>query len=286
MTVSRHRRNQLAAIALIAATGFARLPLEQHISDDFRSRGLLPEKINAGLREQVGQGALLAVMGGMRSAVASARELQAFAEFVRQPPAWHKVDQHYAVCTLLQPRDPHYWEYHAWMLASNAAEFYAVDGGATGGLEQPIRQFYRRKGLEIAEKGMRYCPNAYSLYQFAAMLLSWPSRELNPQPDHVRAAEYYRLASLCPGAPRYLHRSYVYELSRIRGRENEAYKLLRQLYDNGGLDLQPTVISRLIRMETILRLSRDQWIPEHREAESRQALTATPAQSAWRWLRW
>ena len=187
--MNRHRRNLLLAAALYALTAVVRLPLEQKISTDLRREDLLPPRVEAGLRDQVGQGALLAVLGGMRSAVASMTELQAFTGFCADPPQWQSVDRYYEICTQLQPKEYHYWEFHSWMLASNAAEYFATGGGAPKGMEQDMRQFYRQRGLEIALRGIKNLPDDWHLYRQAAMILSSPMKEINPHPDHLQAAE-------------------------------------------------------------------------------------------------
>ena len=257
-----YRRNLCLAAALFVTAAAVRLPIEQKIASDLRSKSLLPGRINHKLSEQVSQGMLLAILGGMRSAVASALELEAFSNFAARPPAWHKVDQFYALCTELQPKESHYWEFQSWMLASNCAEFYATEGGASRGLEQSMRQFYRQRGLEVAEKGIRHLPDNYRLYREAGKILSWPNRELNPNPDHAKAAELYLRGSQCPGAPRYIYRAYVYELAKVPGQEQESYRLLKKLYDRGGEDRQPSVITHLQRLEIKLEIPAAQRIDE------------------------
>ena len=80
--------------------------------------------------------------------------------------------------------------------------------------------------------------------------------------DHLRAAEYYGKAAALPNAPSYDKRFAAYELSYVDGREGEAYRELRRLYDLGENERLPTLITRLKFLENKLNVAQDQRIPE------------------------
>ncbi len=258
--MTRSCRNRMLALALLLAGAFVRLPAEQHLTTELREKQLLPEKLDATLREQMSQESFAAAFGGLRSLLASFYELEAFSGFAREPPRWDVVDHYYALCTQLQPRDGHYWEMHSWMLSSNAAEDLAEK--SVHGLDQARRQDYRRRGLEIAERGMKFNPDDYRIYERAAWILAWPSRDINPNPDYGKAAEYFLKASQCPHAPRYLYRNYVFSVSNLPERKEQAYRLLKQLYDQGPSERFPTVITRLKFLENVLNIPAASRIPE------------------------
>ncbi len=259
--MTKLRRYQWAAVALLLGSAVARLPLEDTITQDFRARELLPLPLETGLRDKLPQESFVAAVGGLRSLIASIYEVDAFSSFLENPPRWDMVDKNYSLCCLLQPRVWHYWEMHTWMLATNASEFYGSEGGAVKGLEAPMRKFYREKGLEVCMKGIAHNPEKYRGYRQAADLLMNPHPVLNPNPDHAAAAELYRKASECEDAKRppayatrFLYRNYLYELSRTPGRAGEAYPKLRKLYESGPKEDLPTTRTLLTAYENSVNM--------------------------------
>jgi hypothetical protein len=254
--MTKLRRYQWAAVALVLGSAVARLPLEDAITQDFRTRELLPLPLETGLRDKLPQESFVAVVGGLRSLIASYYESVAFSGFSQTPPRWDVVTKYYSLCCILQPRVWHYWEMHTWMLATNASEFYGSEGGSVKGLEAPMRKFYREKGLEICLKGISHNPEKYRGYRQAADLLMNPHPVLNPNPDHAAAAELYLKASECEDAKRppayatrFLYRNYLYELSRAPGRAAEAYPKLRKLYESSPSEDFPTTRTLLTAYE-------------------------------------
>ena len=263
------RRNQLCALLLLVGSAAARLPVESHITAEYRQSQLLPPKLDTSLRDELGQEGFVAAFGGLRSLIATYWEIKAFEQFYAQPPRWDQVDKNYTLCCQLQPRDVHFWDMHSWMLASNAAEYYATEGGATKDREADLRKFYRDKGLAVALKGIVHNPDSYWLYRQAAFMLSNPHPKLNPNPDHAKAAILFLKASQCsdanipPAYPaRYLYRMYAYELARIPGQEQKAYDELIKLYREGPAKEFPTTITLIKKLEEKLNIPVGLRIPE------------------------
>lgn len=64
-------KSLLLALALIAAVGAIRLPLEQRYTENMRREQLLETPLNLSMRDELGQTFFIAVLGGFRSVVAS-----------------------------------------------------------------------------------------------------------------------------------------------------------------------------------------------------------------------
>jgi len=83
--------------------------------------------------------------------------------------------------------------------------------------------------------------------------------------DHERASEYYAKAAAVPGAAPWDRRFSAYELSECEGREREAYKRLRSLYDEGEKERLPTLIKRLKFLEDKLEIPQEQRTPQEKK---------------------
>jgi tetratricopeptide (TPR) repeat protein len=95
------------------------------------------------------------------------------------------------------------------------------------------------------------------------------------QGNLCEAAEYYRRASLTPAAPEYLHRIYGYLLAQCGQHDEEAMRVLREIYDRGleslrrdhELTWKPSLIVELRKLEERLQVPPDQRIPERFDSE-------------------
>jgi hypothetical protein len=249
-------------LIVLGAVSAGRLFLEHRLTSELREEQLLPVKLETKLRDEMSQEAFAAALGGMRSLLAVYYELEAFSAFTKQPPEWHTVDKYYSLGTKLQPLDPYYWEMHSWMMGTNAAESYAVDGEAPKGLEREMRRQYRERGLEILNRGLQFLPNNYKLHRRIADMYAFANKEVNPTPDHAKAAESYLKASQCEGALPFLYRFHVYQVAMVPGREVEAYQKLRDLYWKGGNNRAATLINLVKKFEQRFNVPLMLRIPE------------------------
>jgi hypothetical protein len=231
------------ALLIVAAGGCLRLPLEQRYTREIRAQHLLEEPLKISLRDELGQTFFIAVLGGFRSAVASIMELKTITPWVQSN--WGIVDQYYAVCTKLQPREEHYWEHRAWHLAANARDSYLWNSMLTEANRRALAQEFVEKGIEVVREGLTYRPDSWKLWDRLAYYLSMP---WNENPDHAAAAEYYAKAAELSGRALYW-RLHVYQVARIPGREREAWDKLLALYNSpDAMHRTPTVEIELIRL--------------------------------------
>ena len=249
-------RNQLCAAGLILGSAVVRLPVETAVTEDLLAQKLLPAKLDTSLRDEMSQETFVAAAGGLRSLIASYYEVEAFIAFHQQPSRWDQVDKYYTLCCQLQPRTTHYWNMYGWMLSKNAAMSYATEGEATTGREEQMLLYYRDKGLAVLLRGIAHNPDSYVLYRQAAFLYGELNPQINPRPDHAKAAALFLRGSKCSDATRppgntakYLYRFHLYELSRVPGQEMRAYDGLLTLYRSGPDEDFPTTITSIKRLE-------------------------------------
>ena len=73
-----HLRNILLAVALIAAFGWVRMPVEQRLEESLREAHFRAPALDITMRERLGQSTYVAAMGGFRSLIATWQAIQAF----------------------------------------------------------------------------------------------------------------------------------------------------------------------------------------------------------------
>ncbi len=239
----KHRgRNIAAALLIIAAGGGARIPLEQRYTADLRGQQLMEPPLSLDLRDELGHTFFIAVLGGFRSVVATVIELKTVQPYIDEN--WGLVDQYYALCCKLQPREDTYWENRAWHLAANARDGYLYDPRNSEETRHLLAQQSVNKGIEVLLEGTNHRPDSGRLWERLGHYTSMPWNDLR---DHAKASEYYAKAAATPRAPRYFYRFCIYELARAPGREREAWVKLMALYQNPE-DRTPTAEILIIRL--------------------------------------
>ena len=232
--------HKLAAIALFAAVGIAKLPLEQRLSDDLHAQGLLENPVGIDMRESLGQMGFAASLGGLRSLVASITYLQAYSAF--EDLDWGKVDSLMTITTRLQPREATYWDDAAWHQGWNAASHYLRDENLRAALRSKLFRDHVERGIEIVQEGLRFLPNNKKL------LVRLGDLYCDRKPEPAKAAEAY-LAAYAQGAVRFYERKAAYELVKVNDRAawERAYAILKKNY-NDGLDT-PSVMTNVPILE-------------------------------------
>ena len=258
-------RRIVMAIILLAVAGVARLPFEQKRTRELQARGILEPPLNASLREELGQSFFIAVLGGFRSVVASLVELKTIQPW--QEAQWGLVDEYYAICNRLQPREWHYWDQRAWHAGINASDHYRYEVTRNPALQGLKTRQAMAKAIAVVREGIGYCPDVHQLYERLRML---EISELNPEPDQLAAARACERGAQCPGAPPYLARFAAYHLAEVPGHELEAWRRLLAFYRSGeAMNRAPRVVLLLAVLEpTVKRLDPSAMLPPELEAEA------------------
>lgn len=239
-------------IAALLAFGALRLPLERSMAADRMQAGLRDDAgVSMNLREQVNQASLVALLGGLRAMAAAIWDLWACT-------AWEKtnyaeVESDYLLCQRLQPRTFYYYDRGQWMMAYNAAHFYAWQNTERGALNALLQSAYTDKGLAMLRTGQRFLPNEPRLHEQEAMLYK---DKIRPRQPAKEAAAWARAAA-CPGASSYTRRFQAYALAHVPGREAEAEALLRELSQSWIAQRKTPPPPTLVNMLTTYDLSRE-----------------------------
>lgn len=241
----------IAVVLAILGTGGVRLWVEEGLTREMRSAGLMPVNLEVSTREKIGQTSAAVALGGLRTLVATFLNLRSMGEF--QDQRWARLDDTYQLIVDLAPRTRYYWETAAWHQAYNAASYYQNDS------ELPAlrrREHWRGsilRGREILEQGIRNMPDDWSLHANLGFLLRDPNK-LGAFADAdealLAASQAYGEASRLQGSLGYTRRFQFYTLAQVPGREAEALVLGRKLYAEGPVNHAPTLLSVLFALES------------------------------------
>ncbi|NBS54493.1 hypothetical protein EBT23_02840 [bacterium] len=196
------------AVLLMLAWGAGKLPWEIRMTREQRwatvgFRG--PTAV--AVREKLGQGLLLAALGGFRGLAANSLMLEAHTAWEEQQ--WVRVRSALELATLLQPRVALFWDLASWHLAWNAAvaaERYA--GTANETKRRMEARSWTEAGRQLLERGTKAIPEKSLLFQRLGDLY-WQRLE-----DYQAAAACYREALTKGDAPPYLERFVGYALEK------------------------------------------------------------------------
>jgi hypothetical protein len=239
---------------LLGAFGALRLPIESALTLPERAVDLNEIALHLDLRQQIGQLPFLAALTGFRSVIADGAFIQA--EIAWQQTRWGRVLVSLREATTLQPRSILFWEMAAWHMGWNASVAALHDPALPNDtLRRRAEREYVDLGKAFLERGIRFNPRTPRLHEALARLYREKYR------DHAAAARCYAEAAALPGAPAYDHRFAAYELSHVPGREPEAYRQLRRLYDRGEEERLPTLLRRLKYLEEKLDIPLQERIP-------------------------
>jgi hypothetical protein len=205
------------ALMLVAAWGVSGLtrPLERGIATVTAVGESRTEQLTA----VADQGGLLAVLGGLRSVVASGC-------WLRANLAWEKSDLAETTrlldCTVAADERPlYFWLNGARILANDLPE-WRLRGPVPTALRSRVNEEQAQAALRFLERGVRWHGADPALFAEMAHI------HLRRRGDRESAARFYRLAAEQPGAPYYAARIYA-ELLQQLGRPEEALAWLRKI---------------------------------------------------------
>lgn len=254
-------KGRILGFLLLLVWGVAKLPIETRISEAQKATRFGGFKISSTLRQQAGQAGFLATLGGLRAAVADLLWIRAHVAW--QSTQWGKMKLIFDVCTALQPRRVMFWDNAGWHMAWNAS-VYAIND-TTHVPEQVERwrnqQQYFKLGEDYFLRGIENNPDSWELYD----RLAWFYKD--KMQDKLKAAAAYEEASKRPGRLDYVRRQAAIMLADCPGHEEEAYKKLKALYDEGEREWLPTLLKQIQRLERKLKIPQSERVyipPEDR----------------------
>ena len=246
------------ALTMLLAFGVIKLPAERALFYERQSvsgERLAETELTLDLSERVGQLGFIAALSGFRAMLADILFIEANTAWERTE--WGRVLFLFRAVTTLQPHVPLFWDMAAWHMACNASASALNDPTQPRlALRVKSQREYFALGKDFLERGIKNNPDKPQLYEALARLYK------DKYQDHARASEFFAKAAALPGAPSYDKRFSAYELSYCEGREREAHRRLRELYDRGEKERLPTLITRLKFLEGKLKIPPEQRIPE------------------------
>ena len=219
-------RKLLVVFLALIVTGLLKLPLEQGFAANLRERRLIPPPIDLKTRQALGQTSYAIALGGLRPLVATMRNLKAHVYFEHQE--WGKLEGTYKTITTLQPHTRYYWDVAAWHLAYNAYADYGDKPDIPDARRRHLQKEYLTRGIRFIEDGIDNNPDDWRLRQSYIRILTDPFKP-NDLPKAVSALE----DAMARGeVPAIFHRERLYALSRIPGREEDAWKAAQEVWSN------------------------------------------------------
>lgn len=220
-------RNCLLALAVLLGAGVLRMPAERALTVALRHDGLLREPVDVELRRKLGQGFWAVSLGGLRTLVATVLNLRAHHFF--EGRQWTQLADAYGTIVQLAPATRYYWDSGHFHMAYNAASDVQNDPRLP---ELRRRSEWRRwieRGTDFLEEGIRQNPDDWRLWAALGTIHSHPYKII----DYSKAADAYRHALETGGALDYIGRMHAYALARVPGREDEAYREVREIFGDG-----------------------------------------------------
>ena len=253
----RWSRTTLIALLLLLGWGAVKVRWEARIDragEALQYHGLT---LTRSITDQLSQGAMLAVLGGLRAVVANYFWIQMENAFENQQ--WYKVKSMVDLSTTLQPRSTLFWDMGSWELAWNASvsklENIEVKSAAQRTLDS---RFWIEEGRKLLQRGVENNPDSYDLWYKLGFL------EEQRRHDYLAAAHDYEEALKHPHTLTYLERFVGYDLER-GGDFPGAYQWWRQLWlstpDHTQRSLAWDKVEKHIRdLEAKLNIPADQRI--------------------------
>lgn len=231
-------------LLLILAWGVLKLPWENRMTREQRLATVgFAGPTAVAVREKLGQGLVLAALGGFRGLAANALMLQAHGAW--EEKQWVRVRSALEVATLLQPRVALFWDLASWHLAWNAAVAAENFSGEPSVTRQKIEaRKWVEAGRDLLERGTRAVPEKALLFQRLGDLY-WQRLS-----DYQAAASYYREALTRGDAPPYLERFVGYALERA-GDKAGALEYFRALRRSMGEPPDPARKPEVIEREIL-----------------------------------
>ena len=248
-----------AVVAALLLFGLARLPVEKSLDAAHRAAHLRTAKLDIELREQIGQLAYTAALGGFRSLVAAFLWIDAHTAW--EQTAWGRMAGLFQSVTALQPRSLVYWDLASWHMAWNASIAARENPKEPSEfLRRRAEREYQELGRDFLERGIANNPDRYLLHERLGIMLR------DKFADPCGAADAFAAAAEKPGAPPYIKRLAAYELAACPGREREAYEKLRAIYLLGAEERVPRVVTLINELEAKLDITvADRLAPPERD---------------------
>jgi len=193
-------------------------------------------------------------LGGLRSLSAEILALDALVAWSKKD--WELVEQRYEQMTILSPRRINYWITAASEMNSNAAGDPEWKRGLSEIEIAYKKNYYIQRGEQFLLDGIAHNPESALLYSRLGNHYS----DLYRRPQFNKAVEAYK-AAVKRGANASQQRLIFYNLCRIRGREQEAWELGKELFESSRTHQVSSVSCLLFVLQHKLQIPDAQRVP-------------------------
>ena len=246
------RTGAIVLLGLLGA-GLALRPLEAPAWNEVRARQ--PALRLESLKDALGQGVTVGLLGGFRAIVADLF-------WIRTNAVWEQYDlpgtqTSIKLVTAIDPRPLYFWLNGSRMIAYDMPN-WRID--KAGGYDVVPDAAKRRFDEEQSAIAIKYLEGALGFHpENPLLVLEIGNIHLNRLKDLETAARYYLRASKHPDAPYYAARIYA-ELLRRLDRKRDAYDFLRTLHPT--LPKDDVMAQSSVVMDRIRELEGELQIPE------------------------
>ena len=211
------------AVLMLLVGGLVLQPLNRAVSHAQHTRGLQLPPPRIAQKDAFTQQLAFFTLGGLRSLAAELTSLDATNAWSHRD--WPRADARWQTVTTLAPRRVNYWVAASRDMATNAAGDILSRDNLNRRDRTMQAHHYIQRGEDYLLSGLANAPDSPLLYARLGDFYS----DLYRRPEFGKAAAAYARAVEL-GAPQIYSRLRFYNLCRIRGREQEALALGRELF--------------------------------------------------------
>lgn len=213
----------IAGLCLVAGGGWLLQPICHRVRQEESANRLLHTQAVTDRGDALSRQLAFFTLGGLRSLAAEILTMDATSAWIERD--WQRLQRRWETITMLCPNRVNYSMYAAGDMAKNAASDVSNRSDLPVHERAVITQHYIDRGIRFLTDALADHPDNALLHAQLGDLYS----DIYRRPRFGKAVDAYRRAVEC-GAPEIYRRQIFYNLSRIRGREQEALALGRQLY--------------------------------------------------------
>ncbi len=214
----------LLAVAMLVAGGALLLPLSHTLQRTELEGGLRLPPPDARETDALGQQLFLFTLGGLRSLSAEILALDATTAWSQGD--WPRLARRWKSITTLCPHRVNYWVRASRDMHVNATSAVSNDKRLDERERMRQAKLYLAEGEDFLREGIANNPGEPTLYARLGDLYS----DIYRRPQYAKAVDAYREAIRLGASDSFYRRQIFYNLSRIRGCEQEAWALGRQLF--------------------------------------------------------
>lgn len=252
------------AVLMLLVGGLVLQPLNRAVSQAQHTQGLQLPPPRIAQKDAFTQQLAFFTLGGLRSLAAELTSLDATNAWSNRD--WPRADARWQTVTTLAPRRVNYWVAASRDMATNAAGDILSRDNLNRRDRTMQAHHYIQRGEDYLLSGLANSPDSPLLYARLGDFYS----DLYRRPEFGKAAAAYARAVEL-GAPQIYSRLRFYNLCRIRGREQEALALGRELFADPRNNVPALrtliyVLQHKLNLPPEQRLSIEQLFGNHKRA--------------------